>query len=190
MKVELTAIPGVVVLAPRRHVDERGFFSETYRRSAFHQCGLTADWVQDNHSCSTRPGVLRGLHFQIPPQAQAKLVRVVRGAIFDVVVDIRRGSPTYGKYCAAELSAENWKQLYLPPGTAHGFLTLTADCEVVYKTSAEYAPDCEAGLAFDDPDLKIPWPQVEDGPILSERDRMWPRLRDLASPFIADGSMQ
>lgn len=181
-----TGLPGVLVVEPTRHGDERGFFSEVYKRSAFEAAGVMVDWVQDNHSYSTARDVVRGLHFQGPPAAQAKLVRVARGAILDVAVDIRRGSPTYGRAESVELSAENWRQLFVPAGFAHGFCTLTPETEVLYKVSAEYAPESEGGLLWNDPELAIPWPVDTDTAQLSPRDRGWPPLRILDSPFVVE----
>ena len=183
MQVEQTPIPDVRLVTPSRHGDHRGFFSETFRLSALHAADIKVDWVQDNHSFSKSRGVVRGLHFQRPPFAQAKLLRVVRGAILDVAVDLRRASPTYGRHVAVELSAENWRQLYVPVGFAHGFCTLTENCEVLYKTSAEYSPAEEGGVLWNDPDLKIVWPIETSVATLSARDSEWPCLKDLASPF-------
>jgi dTDP-4-dehydrorhamnose 3,5-epimerase len=170
-------IPGVYLVRPRAFVDPRGWFMETWRRSDFEKAGLEADWVQDNVARSTTRGVLRGLHFQREPRAQAKLVRCVLGRVFDVAVDVRPGSATRGRFVAAELSEENRSMLLVPRGFAHGYVTLTDVCEVAYKVDAEYAPESEGGLAWDDPDVGIPWPVPE--PLLSDRDRGWPRLRDM-----------
>ena len=168
----------------KRWGDARGFFSETYKLSTFGEAGLPP-FKQDNHSYSAEVGVLRGLHFQAPPYAQGKLIRVTRGAVFDVAVDIRIGSPSYGQHVSAVLSAENWTQLYAPPGFAHGFLTLEPDTEVLYKTTEEYAPASEGGLAWDDPALQIDWPAPARHVV--ERDRSWPKLAALASPFAYEG---
>lgn len=184
MIAETMAIAGILVLQPKKHGDARGFFSETFKASVLAEHGVTHGWAQDNHAMSARRGVLRGLHFQAPPSAQAKLLRVVRGAILDVAVDIRVGSPTFGRHVAVELSAENWRQLYVPAGMAHGYCTLSDESEVLYKTSAEYAPSTEGGLAWDDPDVAIAWPVAE--PLLNDRDRAWPRLKDLRSPFVIE----
>ena len=183
MKVERLAIPEVLLIEPRRFGDARGFFSETWKRGAFAAAGLGVDFVQDNHSLSREVGVVRGLHFQIPPQVQGKLVRVVRGAILDVAVDIRRNSPSFGRHVTAELSADNWRQLWVPPGFAHGFCTLQPDTEVIYKVTAPYAPECDKGLAWDDPDLRIAWPVAPGAAILSDKDRCQPRLSDLPAWF-------
>jgi dTDP-4-dehydrorhamnose 3,5-epimerase len=181
--VRSLAISDVKVITPRVLKDERGFFSETYSRRALAEAGIDADFVQDNHSLSRTRGVLRGLHFQTEPFAQGKLVRVLRGAIFDVAVDIRRGSPTFGKHVCCVLSAENWSQMWVPAGFAHGFCTLEPDTEVFYKVTAFYAPQCDKGIAFDDPDLGIAWPLSGGEVILSEKDRRHPRLRDLPAQF-------
>ncbi|MCS6891513.1 MAG: dTDP-4-dehydrorhamnose 3,5-epimerase [Rhodovarius sp.] len=183
MKVTPLAIPDVLLIEPPRFGDARGFFSEVWKRSAFAAAGLAVDFVQDNHSLSREAGVLRGLHFQRPPAAQGKLVRVVRGRILDVAVDIRQGSPSYGRHVAVELSAENWRQLWIPRGFAHGFLTLEPDTEVLYKVDAEYAREHDAAIRWDDPDLAIPWPLPDGGPLLSEKDRNAPRLAEIPPPF-------
>lgn len=177
MKVLATELPGVVVIEPTVHRDARGFFLESWRRDRWREAGIEAELVQDNHSASGR-GTLRGLHAQLAPAAQGKLVRVVEGEIFDVAVDIRRGSPTFGRHAAAVLSAENFRQLWIPPGFAHGFCVTSDRAQVEYKCTAYYAPECELAVAWDDPSLAIPWP-VRD-PILSERDRSAPRLEALA----------
>ena len=181
MKVERLAIPEVLLIEPARFQDARGFFSEVWSRRALAQHGLDVDFVQDNHSLSRETGVLRGLHFQTPPAAQGKLVRVVRGAILDVAVDIRQGSPSYGRHVAAVLSAENWKQLWVPRGFAHGFCTLEPDTEVIYKVDAPYDRGCDAGIRWDDPALGIDWP-VRD-PVLSDKDRVAPLLAEITPPF-------
>jgi dTDP-4-dehydrorhamnose 3,5-epimerase len=183
MQIERAAIPDVLIIRPKKHGDHRGFFSETFRASALKEAGVDLNWVQDNHSYSQARGVVRALHFQRPPVAQAKLLRVIRGAILDVVVDIRKASPTFGRHVAVELSAENWAQIYAPIGFAHGFCTLTEDCEVLYKVSAPYAPAEEGGVLWNDPDLGIDWPIAAEAATLSARDREWPRLKDLDSPF-------
>lgn len=175
-------IVGPVLVAPKRFGDARGFFSETYNARQFADVGIDCAFVQDNHSFSVERGTVRGLHFQSPPRAQAKLVRVTRGRIFDVFVDIRKGSPTFGQHGAAELSAENWEQLFIPIGFAHGFCTLEADTEVLYKTSAYYAPDCEGGILWNDPALAISWPEFA-GANLSDKDRKLPGFVELDTPF-------
>ncbi|MCT8972031.1 dTDP-4-dehydrorhamnose 3,5-epimerase [Microbaculum marinisediminis] len=184
MLVEPCEIPDILRITPKKHGDHRGFFSETWNRHTFVEAtGIAAEFVQDNHSMSSEIGVIRGLHFQSPPYAQGKLLRVSRGAVFDVAVDIRVGSPTYGRHVAAELSAGNWCQLWIPPGFAHGFCTLEPDTEVQYKVTGYYAPDNDHGLAFDDPALAIAWPVEPAGAILSDKDRHHPRLKDLPAYF-------
>ena len=168
-------IPEIILVEPKVFHDERGFFMETYKYSDFAAFGVAEHFVQDNHSRSTK-GVLRGLHYQNPPKAQGKLVRVVVGEIFDVGVDIRKGSPTYGKWVGEILSAENKRMLYIPPGFAHGFCVLSDVAEVLYKTTAEYAPECEAGIIWNDPEIGIRWP-IEH-PILSAKDAALPPLRE------------
>jgi dTDP-4-dehydrorhamnose 3,5-epimerase len=181
LKVERLPIPGLLLIEPPRICDARGFFSEVWSHRALAAAGLDVVFVQDNHSLSRAAGVLRGLHFQRPPAAQGKLVRVVRGSILDVAVDIREGSATYGQHVAVELSAANWRQLWIPRGFAHGFCTLEPDTEVLYKVDAYYDRDADSAIAWDDPALGIAWP-VRD-PILSEKDRTAPRLADIPPPF-------
>jgi dTDP-4-dehydrorhamnose 3,5-epimerase len=183
MKIEATAIPEVKPITSRKHGDARGFFSEVYKQADFEAAGLHYVFVQDNHSLSARVGTLRGLHFQTPPFAQVKLVRVARGRIFGVVVDIRRSSPTFGAYVAVELSAENWRQLLVPTGFAHGFVTLEPATEVLSKVTAAYSAAHDRGLAWNDPALGLAWPLPPEGPLLSDKDRHWPRLADLADAF-------
>jgi dTDP-4-dehydrorhamnose 3,5-epimerase len=187
MKITPQPIPDLRLIEPARFGDSRGFFSEVWKKSALEAAGIRAEFVQDNHSLSKEAGVLRGLHFQRPPHAQGKLVRCTRGRVLDVVVDIREGSPTYGQHGMAELSAENWRQLWVPRGFAHGFLTLEPDCEVLYKVDAEYNREADGGIAWDDPALAIPWPVPPGGPILSDKDRKAPRLAELA-PIFPKGS--
>lgn len=177
----------VLLISRPRFEDDRGWFSETYQRAKFAEAGVPDDFCQDNHSLSRPAGTIRGLHFQAPPHAQAKLVRCVRGSIWDVAVDIRRGSPTFGQWQAAELSAANGNQLYVPAGFAHGFVTLEPDTEVIYKVSAFYAPESDAGIRWDDPDIGLPWPLPASGPVLSGKDAVLPLLRDIMSPFDYDG---
>jgi dTDP-4-dehydrorhamnose 3,5-epimerase len=181
------AVPEILLIEPKRFGDERGFFSETYSAKALAEAGFAHAFVQDNHSRSPKRGTVRGLHFQAPPHAQDKLLRVTRGAILDVAVDIRRGSPTYGKSVAVELSAENWRQLLVPKGFAHGFLTLTEDCEVLYKVTDYYAPASEAGLLWSDPALGVDWPIGGEAPLINARDAAWPALADFDSPFTYEG---
>lgn len=177
----------VVRIVPRRFEDARGWFSETYQRDRYVAAGIDADFVQDNQSFSAPVDTLRGVHFQTPPHAQAKLVRCLRGRIWDVAVDLRAGSPTYGQSVAAELTAARGEQLYIPVGFGHAFLTLEADCEVAYKTSDFYAPDCDGGIRWDDPDLGINWPLTGEVPALSDKDVRLPLLKDFTSPFAYDG---
>ena len=181
MDVEATAIADVKIITPRRFGDHRGFFSEVYNKRALAEAGIELEFVQDNHSLSAEVGTVRGLHFQTPPMAQDKLVRVTRGAVLDVAVDVRTGSPTYGKHVAVELSAENWRQLLVPIGFAHGFCTLEPDTEVMYKVTNYYSAEHDGGVAWDDPALGIEWP-VKDA-VLSEKDRGLPRLADLGDVF-------
>jgi dTDP-4-dehydrorhamnose 3,5-epimerase len=182
MQIERFNIPDIFAMVSPRRADHRGFFSETYRRDALAAEGLNQEFVQENHVHSAQRGVLRGLHFQIPPHAQGKLVRCVRGAILDVGVDIRKGSPCYGRHVAVELSAANWKQLWLPPGFAHGYVTLAADCEVIYRVTDYWAPDCERGVAWDDPGLGIDWRISAADAVLNDKDRSNPPLAEV-EPF-------
>jgi dTDP-4-dehydrorhamnose 3,5-epimerase len=181
--VESTAIADVKIITPKKFGDHRGFFSETYAKKDFFEAGITLDFVQDNQSLSAETGTLRGLHFQSPPFAQDKLVRVVRGAILDVAVDIRKSSPTFGKHVAVELSADNWRQLLVPIGFAHGFVTLEPNTEVIYKVTNYYSAANDLGLAYDDPEIGIDWPLPPQGATLSDKDRKHPRLRDLPAIF-------
>jgi dTDP-4-dehydrorhamnose 3,5-epimerase len=183
MDIVETAIPAVKIITPLRVGDERGFFSEVFSARSFAAVDAAAQFVQDNHSWSVKAGTIRGLHFQAPPFAQAKLVRVTRGRILDIAVDIRKSSPTFGRHVAVELSADNRSQLWVPAGFAHGFSTLEDDCEVLYKVTAFFAKDCDFGLAFDDPVLGIDWKIAGRPPILSDRDRLHPRLADFKTPF-------
>lgn len=177
------SISDVILIKPERFEDERGFFSETFHAARFEEAGVKGPFVQDNHSLSRAKGVVRGLHFQTPPTPQAKLVRCVRGAIVDVAVDIRAGSPTFGKHVAVELSADNGCQLFVPVGFAHGFSTLIPDTEVQYKVTGFYAPDCDRGIAFDDPALGIDWRTRQEDAVLSDKDRKLPRLADSPEYF-------
>lgn len=183
MQVIPLAIPEVKLITPKKFGDHRGFFSETYNKDTFRQAGIDLEFVQDNHSMSAAVGVLRGLHFQIPPFAQDKLVRVARGRIYDVAVDIRHGSPTFGQWCGAEISAEAWNQILVPVGFAHGFVTLEPDTEVIYKVTAGYSPEHDRGLAWDDPALAIDWPLDGTPPTLSDKDTRHPVLADLPPHF-------
>ena len=180
--VKQIGLDGIRLISPARIEDTRGFFSEVYKRNELEAAGLFLDIVQENHSLSERVGTVRGLHFQIPPFAQDKLIRVVRGRIMDVAVDIRKCSPTYGRHVMVELSADNWQQLLVPKGFAHGFCTLEPDTEVLYKVTDYYAPDCDRGILWNDPDLGIEWP-VEGTASLSDADHKRPRLRDIPSYF-------
>ncbi len=179
-------IPQLII--PRRFGDGRGWFSESYSRNSLSQVGILDEFVQDNHSLSISKGTLRGLHFQSPPHAQAKLVRCIAGAIWDVAVDIRAGSPTYGKWVGVELSAAKGEQLYIPVGYAHGFVTLTDNAEVAYKTSDYYAPQCDGGIIWSDPDISVAWPITDLKPILSDKDQSLNSLKDFMSPFHYDGT--
>lgn len=183
MTIVPLAIPDVKLLTPKRFGDHRGFFAETYSRRLLQEAGIGEEFVQDNHSLSREKGVVRGLHFQLPPFAQAKLIRVVRGAILDVVVDIRRGSATFGRAVVAELSYENFQMLYVPVGFAHGFVTLSTDTEVIYKVSAYYSPAHDRGVLWNDPDLAIDWGVSAEAAVLSEKDRKHPRLKDAPELF-------
>lgn len=183
LSVEETVLPAVKIITPKKFGDHRGFFSETWSRKAFADAGIDLDFVQDNHSLSAEVGTLRGLHFQSPPFAQDKLVRVTRGRVLDVAVDIRASSPTYGKHVAVELSAENGRQLLVPAGFAHGLLTLEPDTEVQYKVTAPYSPENDEGLAFDDPALGIDWGMPAAALILSDKDRKHPRLSEMLRFF-------
>jgi dTDP-4-dehydrorhamnose 3,5-epimerase len=175
------------VTTPKRHLDPRGWFSETFHQQRLDDLGIRCRFVQDNHSYSARAGTLRGLHFQRPPHAQAKLIMVLQGRILDVVVDVRRGSSTYGRYASVEISADAGQQVYIPVGFAHGFLTLTDDVLVMYKVSDYYAPACDSGIRWDDSDIAIPWPMRAADLIVSEKDSRLPRLAELDSPFAYDG---
>lgn len=187
MNITETILPGVLEITPKRFGDHRGFFSETWNKTAWAAAGIDLNFVQDNHSLSATKGTLRGLHFQTPPHAQDKLVRVIAGSILDVAVDIRRGSPTYGKWVRVELSAENGKQLLVPKGFLHGFLTLTPDCQVVYKCTDVYAPDCDGGIRWDDPGIGIDWGVSAAALTLSDKDKVAPLLADFDSPFVFEG---
>jgi dTDP-4-dehydrorhamnose 3,5-epimerase len=175
------------IILPKRYIDDRGWFSETFHEHRLRDAGIVHHFIQDNRSSSKRAGTLRGLHYQRPPEAQAKLVCVLRGRILDVAIDIRRGSPTYGTYVSAELSAENGHQLYVPAGFAHGFCTLEDDVEVMYKVSAYYAAALEGGIRWNDPDIKFPWPFEADDIVTSDKDGRLPLLKDFISPFVYDG---
>jgi dTDP-4-dehydrorhamnose 3,5-epimerase len=177
--LEESDIPDVKIITAKKVIDGRGFFCETYSRRAFREAGYDIEFVQDNHSLSTNAGTVRGIHFQSPPFAQDKLIRVARGAILDVAVDLRWSSPSYGHHVAVEISAINWLQIFVPAGFAHGFCTLERDTEVQYKVSRPYMAEYEFGLAWDDPALRIAWPVNRSEAILSQRDRMHPKLAEL-----------
>lgn len=183
LSVSATAIPDVKIIMPQTLSDSRGLFSEVYNRRDFEAAGLFLDFVQDNHSTSHYQKTIRGLHYQGPPVAQAKLVRTVRGRILDIAVDIRKSSPTFGHHVAVELSAENWRQLFIPVGFAHGFCTLEPNTEVVYKVTSYYSREHDRGILWRDPDLGIPWPLDGEEPRLSERDLTLPKLSDLPELF-------
>lgn len=188
MQIEQTDLSGVLVLTPRRFGDSRGFFSESWNHARLAEQGLDINFVQDNHSLSRQVGTVRGLHFQSPPHAQAKLVRCGRGRLFDVAVDIRKGSPTYGRWTGKVLSFENGHQLLIPVGFLHGFVTCEPDTEIIYKCSDYYAPDCDGAVRFDDPDISIDWGLDGVTPLLSEKDEAAPFLKDFDSPFIWSAS--
>ena len=183
MDVVSLAIPDVKIIRPKKFGDHRGFFSETYTKKTFEAAGLQYDFVQDNHSLSAEVGTVRGLHFQLPPFAQDKLVRVVRGAILDVAVDIRKGSPTFGRHVSAVISAAEWNQILVPIGFAHGFCTLEPDTEVIYKVTNYYSPEHDRGLLWNDPDLGIDWPVSADKARLSDKDYKHPTLARLTDLF-------
>jgi dTDP-4-dehydrorhamnose 3,5-epimerase len=184
VQIERTKLEGVVIITPRRFPDSRGFFSESWSRRQMREQGLDHDWVQDNHSMSNQPGTLRGLHYQSPPHAQAKLVRCGRGVLFDVAVDIRKGSPTYGQWVGVELSFENGRQLLIPAGFLHGFVTRTADTEIIYKCSDYYAPECDGAIRFDCQQIGIDWGLGDNTPALSDKDEAAPTLAGFDSPFV------
>ena len=181
--IQETKLTGVVEITPRRFNDSRGHFTETYNADAFARHGITTQFVQDNHSYSQDTGTVRGLHFQAPPSAQAKLVRVLQGVIWDVAVDVRRGSPTFGHWVGVELSENLGNQLLIPEGFLHGFVTRTPDCMVAYKCSATYAPETEGAVRFDDPDLAIDWGMATADAVLSDKDAAAPSFADFSSPF-------
>ena len=174
------------IIVPERHFDARGWFSETFHEKRLRDLGITCEFVQDNQSNSKRAGTLRGMHFQIPPAEQIKLVSVLRGSVLDVVIDVRRGSPTFGKHISIELSAESGQQLYVPVGFAHGFLTLEDDVTVMYKVSDFYAPAYDGGIRWDDPDVGVPWPIKHSDITLSDKDKRLPLLKEFDSPFVYD----
>lgn len=183
MQIEQTTLEGVLILTPQRHGDARGFFSESWNKARMEAAGLNFDFVQDNHSVSATVGTLRGLHYQSPPHAQAKLVRCGRGALWDVAVDFRAGSPTFGQWFGVDLTPENGRQLLIPAGFLHGFVTRASDTEIIYKCTDYYSPDCDGAVAWNDPDIGIDW-GVET-PVLSDKDAKAPKLADVPSPFTA-----
>jgi dTDP-4-dehydrorhamnose 3,5-epimerase len=183
MQLQSFSVSGPALLTPARFADLRGTFSETYNEAKFSCVVGPVRFVQDNHSLSAKEGTVRGLHFQTPPMAQGKLIRVPRGAIFDVAVDIRRASPTYGQHVCAILSSENWRQLWIPAGFAHGFCTLEPNTEVIYKVTEFYSPADERGIVWNDPALGIQWPDVAKNPILAEKDMRYPALADIRDHF-------
>lgn len=183
MKITKTSLEDVFVIEPTVFGDHRGWFMETYSESKFQEAGIDLNFVQDNQSFSKTRGTLRGLHYQLNPKAQTKLVRCTKGAIFDVAVDIRKGSPSFGKWFGIELTAENKKQLLIPKGFAHGFMTLTSDVEVQYKVDELYAPDCDSGIIWNDPQVGIEWP-IDITPVLSEKDEKAPLLKEADINFI------
>ena len=181
--IKPTDLSGILIISPRRFGDDRGFFCETWNASGLADYGINTTFVQDNQSLSSTVGTIRGLHYQSPPHAQDKLVRCGRGALLDVAVDIRKGSPTYGEWVAVELSAENGRQLLIPKGFLHGFVTLEPDTEILYKCSDYYAPECDGAIRFDDPDIGVDWGISADQAVLSEKDASAPFLKDFNSPF-------
>lgn len=183
MEITQTDLPGVLILTPRRFADARGFFSESWNQRVMEAAGIEIAFVQDNHSLSRDVGTVRGLHFQSPPHAQAKLVRCGRGRLFDVAVDIRRGSPTFGQWFGAELSFENGRQMLIPEGFLHGFVTREPETEIIYKCSDYYAPECDGAVRFDDPDIGIDWDLGDVAPILSDKDVAAPAFTEFDSPF-------
>ena len=187
MKIEHYQIAGLLLITPSRHGDLRGFFSEVFRSDNFEAAAGAFNFVQDNVSRSATKGTVRGLHYQAPPKAQGKLVRCSKGAILDVAVDVREGSPTFGQHVAVELSEENWNQLWVPPGFLHGFCTLTDDVELSYKVTNLYSAAHDGAVAFDDPDIGVDWPVTRSDALLSVKDADAPKLRDWKTPFL-DGS--
>ncbi|WP_407976695.1 dTDP-4-dehydrorhamnose 3,5-epimerase [Brucella pseudogrignonensis] len=178
MQVRPLGLDGVFEISPRKFGDDRGFFSETYNAKSFAEAGIDLTFVQDNHSYSASKGVVRGLHYQLPPFAQDKLVRVTRGAILDVAVDIRKSSPSFGKWVALEVSAEKWNQILVPKGFAHGFMTLVENTEVIYKVTSYYSPEHDRSIRFDDPAIGIDWPISSSSVQLSDKDHKAPLFAD------------
>jgi dTDP-4-dehydrorhamnose 3,5-epimerase len=188
MQIEQTALEGVLIITPNRFGDHRGFFSESWNRKVMADHGISYDFVQDNHSLSHQAGTIRGLHFQAPPRAQAKLVRCGRGALFDVAVDIRRGSPSFGQWVGVELSADNGRQLLIPAGFLHGFATRLPDTEIIYKCTDYYAPAQDGAVRFDDRDIGVDWGVDPTQAVLSDKDSAAPWLRDFETPFIYEAA--
>lgn len=182
LELRPTGLEGVVELRPRRFEDRRGWFTETWSAERFAGLGLDHHWVQDNHVFSSEPGTVRALHFQAPPMAQAKLVRALRGSVFDVAVDIRRGSPDFGRWAGVRLTAEEGNSILVPRGFAHGYITLTAGAEVAYKVDAPYSPEHERGIRWDDPAIGVEWPDAGE-PVVNDRDRTAPLLADVDTGF-------
>lgn len=187
LSIHKTSLKDVFVIAPQRFKDNRGFFAESWNRHAMEMAGLTYDFVQDNHSLSSNKGTVRGLHFQSPPHAQAKLVRCGRGCLYDVAVDIRRGSPTFGQWTGEELSFENGKQLLIPAGFLHGFITRQPNTEIIYKCTDYYVPKCDGTVRYNDPDIGISWGLNNASAILSAKDNAAPFLKDFDTPFTYEG---
>jgi dTDP-4-dehydrorhamnose 3,5-epimerase len=183
LEIQALKIPDVKIIVPKKHSDARGFFSEAYNKKILADAGISLEFVQDNHSLSSQMGTLRGLHFQAPPFAQDKLVRVIAGRIFDVAVDLRSKSLTFGRWVSAELSAEKWNQILVPAGFAHGICTLEPNTQVIYKATNYYAPQHDLGIRWDDPDLAISWPFTADQLLLSEKDKTQPFFKDVMSGF-------
>ncbi len=188
VKVQDTRLPGLKIITPERFGDARGFFSESYHHAGLAEHGITCEFVQDNNSISASVGTVRGLHFQAPPHAQAKLIRCGRGRLFDVAVDIRVGSPTFGQWDGIELSFENGRQLFVPKGFLHGFVTLEPDTEIIYKCSEYYAPKCDRAVRFDDPAIGIDWGVDTSVVVISDRDAAAPLLAGLDNPFVYRGT--
>jgi dTDP-4-dehydrorhamnose 3,5-epimerase len=187
VEVLVTSIRAVKIIRPAKYADKRGFFSETYNKRALAEAGIELEFVQDNHSLSLAKGVVRGLHYQIPPFAQDKLIRVLRGSVLDVAVDLRRGSPTFRQHVSVPLSADNCTQMFIPQGFAHGYVTLEPNTEVFYKVSNYYSPETERGLFWADPELGIPWPFTLREAVVSERDKRFPLLQELQDFFEMNG---
>jgi dTDP-4-dehydrorhamnose 3,5-epimerase len=188
MEITATDLPGLFLLKPRRFIDSRGYFVETYNQRALAAASVSMQFVQDNLSFSAKASTIRGLHFQLPPAAQTKLVRAAHGRVFDVAVDLRQGSPTFGRWFGATLTAEGGEQLLIPRGFAHAFCTLEDNCEVAYKTDDFYAPKSDSGLIWNDPDLRIGWPIAANLAILSDKDAKLGLFRDFVSPFHFDAN--